>query len=319
MPSTDLWIVYALAFGAVLLGVQGLYWFFSRTHEEKKAINRRLALGQRLGSPVDVLDTLHRERGLGLARGIGALEGFEELVLQTGLRVEPRYLLIIVLGIAAVLFFVFGLALGFGFLAAGLAITCSLASVYLAFQLVRRKRISRFDEQLPDALDVIVRGLRAGHPFRVALGLVVREMPDPIGSEFGILADEVSFGLDLSTAMDNVVRRVGHEDLAFFAVAVSIQSQTGGNLAEILSRLANLVRSRTKLRLKVHAITSEGRLSAVFLSLAPFVLFGIISVISPGYFGEVRSHPIIPLALVLGFLLLAIGNIIMYRMVRFKV
>jgi tight adherence protein B len=153
----------------------------------------------------------------------------------------------------------------------------------------------------------------------VALALVAREMPDPIGSEFGILADEVTFGLELTAAADNLVRRVGHEDLAFFAVAVNIQSQTGGNLAEILSRLSQMVRNRAKLRLKVRALTSEGRLSALVLSLAPFILFGIISLIHPAYFGDIRGHPIVVPALIVGLTLLTIGNVIMYRMVHFKV
>jgi tight adherence protein B len=126
------------------------------------------------------------------------------------------------------------------------------------------------------------------------------------------------FGLEQSAAIDNLIRRVGLGDLLFFATAVNVQQQTGGNLAEILSRLSRLMRSRSKLRLKIRALSSEGRLSAVALSLAPFVLFGIISLLSPDYFLSVKDHPIIPL-IVGGCLgLLVIGNIVMYRMVNFK-
>jgi len=318
MP-VELWIIYALAFGATLLGVQGLYWVFSRTQQEKKAINRRLALGEQLRTPAAVLETLRRERGFGTASGIQMFAGLEELVLQTGLRIEPVRLLLLVLAVAALLLLIFSYVLGFGISAFALALALTLAWVYLALQIVRRRRRARFGEQFPEALDVVVRGLRAGHPFRVALALVAREMPDPIGSEFGILADEVTFGLELTAAADNLVRRVGHEDLAFFAVAVNIQSQTGGNLAEILSRLSQMVRNRAKLRLKVRALTSEGRLSALVLSLAPFILFGIISLIHPAYFGDIRGHPIVVPALIVGLTLLTIGNVIMYRMVHFKV
>ena len=164
----------------------------------------------------------------------------------------------------------------------------------------------------------MVRGLRAGHPFRVALGLVAREMPDPVGSEFGIVADEIMFGLDQSVAIDNLGPRVGQDDLSFFATAVNIQHQTGGNLAEILSRLSRMLRSRSKLRLKIRALSSEGRLSAIALSLAPFILFVVITLLSPDYFFSVKDHPIIGPAAVLGALLLIIGNIVMYRMVNFK-
>jgi tight adherence protein B len=203
-------------------------------------------------------------------------------------------------------------------LALVLAILSVAAIVYMYLRVAQSRRIAAFSEQFPDAVDVIVRGLRAGHPFRVALGLVARELPDPVGSEFGIVADEIMFGLEQSAAVDNLCRRVGQSDLQFFAIAVSIQNQTGGNLAEILTRLSRLVRQRSKLRLKIKALSSEGRLSAVALSLTPFVLIGLISLISPEYFGSVRHHPLIPAFVTLGVLLLAIGNIVMYRMVHFK-
>jgi tight adherence protein B len=171
---------------------------------------------------------------------------------------------------------------------------------------------------LPDALDVIVRGLRAGHPFRVALALVAREMPDPVGSEFGIIADEIMFGLEQSVAVDNLAPRVGHSDLAFFSTAVNIQQQTGGNLAEILSRLSKMLRSRSKLRLKIRALSSEGRLSAIALSLTPFILFVIITLLSPDYFFSIKDHPIIVPAMMLGAFMLVVGNVLLYRMVNFK-
>jgi tight adherence protein B len=200
-----------------------------------------------------------------------------------------------------------------------LAPPLAAVGVYVGLRVVRRRRIARFEGQFPEAIDVVVRGLLAGHPFRVALALVARELADPIGTEFGILADEITFGLESTTAIDNLVRRVGYEELAFFAVAVNIQTQTGGNLAEVLSQLSRMVRNRITLRLKVRALTSEGRLSAIFLSLAPFILIALITLISPSYFGEIRDNPIVGPALFIGLSCLAIGNLIMYRMVHFKV
>jgi tight adherence protein B len=319
MPELDLWMIYALAFGAVLLGVQGIYWFFSRTQIEAKAINRRLELSERLHSATETLDKLRRERGLGGGTGLAMFAWLEELVLQTGLRVEPMHLLVLTIGSAAALFLVIDYLVGYGVFALALAPILAAATIYLALRIIRARRITRFGEQFPEALDALVRSLLAGHPFRVALGLIAREMPDPVGTEFGIVADEVAFGLDLTVAVDNLVRRVGHEDLPFFAIAVTIQTQTGGNLAEILSGLARLVRNRIRLRLKVRALSSEGRLSAVFLSLAPFILFGLITLISPSYFVSVQNHPIVVPALVGALALLAIGNVIIYRMVHFKV
>jgi tight adherence protein B len=191
--------------------------------------------------------------------------------------------------------------------------------VALFLSVTRKRRMARFAEQLPDALDIIVRGVRVGHPFPMALGLVAREMSDPIGTEFGMTADEISFGLDIRTAIGNLFRRAGQEDLLFFVIAINIQTQTGGNLGEVLQRLSRMIRARAKLRLKVRALTSEGRLSAYALTAMPFVLFAMISLISPEYFGSVRHHPLIPPATIVGLALLFIANVILYRMVNEKV
>jgi tight adherence protein B len=318
MIGNELWIIYALVFGAVLLAVQGAYLLLFKARHEKSAINRRLALTAQLNNPNEVLEVLRRERGAPFLTQIPMLEGLNSTVIQSGVRFSGLSFLLIlaVLGLSyAVLLLV---ATGSSVLALVLACPAAAASLYVYLRIAQRRRIGAFGEQFPDALDVMVRGLRAGHPFRVALGLVAREMPDPVGSEFGIVADEIMFGLEQSASIENLYRRVGQGDLVFFATAVNVQHQTGGNLTEILTRLSRLLRSRTKLRLKIRALSSEGRLSAVALSLAPFVLFGIISLISPEYFGSIRNHPVIPLATGLGLLLLAIGNVMMYRMVNFK-
>ena len=228
-------------------------------------------------------------------------------------------MLLVWFAVPAVLFYVLlRSALGWNVLAAVLAVPLAAAFFYLFLQRARRRRIARFSEQLPDALDVIVRGLRAGHPFRVALALVAREMPDPVGSEFGIVADEIMFGLDQSVAVNNLGPRVGHSDLSFFSTAVNIQLHTGGNLGEILSRLSRMLRDRSKLRLKIRALSSEGRLSAIVLSLTPFILFAVVTLLSPDYFFSIKDHPITVPAMILGLVMLAIGNIMLYRMVNFK-
>jgi tight adherence protein B len=178
--------------------------------------------------------------------------------------------------------------------------------------------MARFADLLPDSIDVIVRAVRVGYPLPLALALVAREMPNPVGSEFKAASDEIAFGLDVRTAIENLYRRVGQEDLLFLIVAINVQYQTGGNLAEILSRLARLIRQRAKLRLKIGALSAEGRVSALVLSLMPFILFAGISVISPGYFAEVRGHPLVAPALIYAAISLLVGNVIMYRMVNFK-
>jgi tight adherence protein B len=200
-----------------------------------------------------------------------------------------------------------------------IAFVAALLTGYLLVWRARAQRIARFSEQLPEALDIIVRGLRAGHPFRVALGLAAREMPDPIGTEFGILLDEVTFGLDQQIAVDHLHGRVGQEDLTFFSIAINIQSQTGGNLGEVLQSLSGLLRNRFKLRLRVRALTSEGRTSGVLMTALPFILFLVVKLLSPGYFDELKGHPIMVPVVVGGLLLLLVGNFAIYRMVNFKI
>ena len=318
MIASDLWIIYGLVFGAVLLAVQASYLLLFKTRRERTTINRRLALGAQLGNSSEVLEALRRERGSEFLAQTPIFRGLNELLIQSGVRFNAVALAMALLLLFVLYFLIFRYVFGSDLLAVGLAVPAGVGSVYFYLRRRRARRIAAFSEQFPDAIDVIVRGLRAGHPFRVALGLVSREMSDPVGSEFGIVADEIMFGLDQSVAVENLGSRVGQGDLSFFATAINIQSQTGGNLAEILTRLSRLLRNRSKLRLKIRALSSEGRLSAVALSLAPFVLFGIISLISPDYFFSVRDHPIIPMVTGVAAALLIIGNIIMYRMVNFK-
>ena len=142
----------------------------------------------------------------------------------------------------------------------------------LLLRRARNKRIKKFAGQLPDALDMIVRSLRAGHPTTVAIALVAREMPDPLGTEFGIVSDEITFGLSLEQAVRKLSQRVGFEGLHLLSVSLSIQAKTGGNLTEILSNLSSVLRERQKLRLKIRALSAEGRMSAWIISLFPVVM-----------------------------------------------
>jgi len=319
MFSNELWIIYALVFGAALLGVQALYVLVIRSRSERKIINRRLTLTSELSDQAAVLEALRLERGLGAFGDVAALQWLDELVMQSGLKLSVTRLLVWVGGLTVGFYVPLAFWLKLGPPAVLIAIVAAPLTGYLLLKRARAKRISRFSEQLPEALDVIVRGLRAGHPFRVALGLASREMPDPIGTEFGILLDEISFGLDQQAAVDHLYGRVGQEDLSFVSIAINIQSQTGGNLAEILLSLSRMLRNRSKLRLKVRALTSEGRTSGVLLSALPFVLFAIVYAISPAYFAEMRGSPLLVPAVILGFSLLVIGNFTIYRMVNFKV
>jgi tight adherence protein B len=313
----ELWIIAGFVFAAVVLGVEASYWLAVRSWRVKKSINRRLTLSKQLAGPVAVLNALRAERSFFEGKH-PLLRRLNDWFAQTGLRPDRGVLLLSVSALGAVSFLAWALILGAGVTSAAASILSTVGLIALFFEVARQKRIVRFTELLPDAIDVIIRGVRVGYPLPVALDLAAREMPDPIGSELGMTSDEITFGQDVRTAVENLYRRVGHEDLLFFVVAINVQNQTGGNLAEVLSRLSRLLRNRSKLRLKIRALSAEGRVSAVVLSLMPFVLFGGIGLISPGYFGEIRNDPLVTPALIYGAISLLFGNMVMYRMVHFR-
>ena len=175
----------------------------------------------------------------------------------------------------------YGLPLSYGAVAL-LPLAAFIPLIVLRF--LKKRRHKMFGIQLPEALELITRGLKAGHPVPVAIAMVAREMPDPIGTEFGVVADEVTYGSDLVSALQSMHMRVGHEDLPLFVTAVSIQTTSGGNLREILDGLATVIRERGKLRRKVRAISTEGRMSAYILTAVPALLMVGIMVLMPQFY-----------------------------------
>jgi len=314
---TELWLITGFVFGAVLFGVEAAYWLVFFRRRSNNAMDRRLELSRGLLDPAEPSNALRGEPGL-LESDHPAFRNLNDLLIQTGLRPNKNALLLGIAALSALLFFGWALVLGYGVTAIAAAVLSALLTQFLFFKSVRQRRIARFAELLPDSIDVIVRAVRVGYPLPLALDLVAREMPNPVGSEFRAASDEITFGQDVRTAIENLYRRVGQEDLLFLIVAINVQYQTGGNLAEILSRLSRLIRQRARLRLKISALSAEGRVSALVLSVLPFILFAGISLISPGYFGEVRNHPLIVPALIYAAVSLFVGNIVMYRMVNFK-
>jgi tight adherence protein B len=168
-------------------------------------------------------------------------------------------------------------------------------------------------------MDIIVRSLRAGHPVPVAINMVAREMADPVGSEFGIVVDEITYGADLETAMRSLNYRVGTDDLPLFVTAVAIQGSTGGNLGEILENLSKVIRERFKMRRKIRSLASEGRASAMILSSLPVAMFLIVFFLVPDFYGSVWKESMTKIGLGLAGCWMGVGNLIMFRMVNFRI
>jgi tight adherence protein B len=152
-------------------------------------------------------------------------------------------------------------------------------------------RKAKMSEQLPDVVDMIVRSLQAGHPIRAALATVANDAPDPLGSEVGIAVDEMTFGLELEEALENMRQRVAIPDLDYMVVAINIHARTGGNLAEILANLSGVIRDRYRLFKKVRALSAEGRLSAWVIAAVPFVIALILGLSVPNYYSDAVKHP----------------------------
>jgi tight adherence protein B len=239
--------------------------------------------------------------------------------MQSGLTLGINKLLIVVAG-ATIGSFVFGMVVR-GSLTEALviALVLGIALPYLVLRMLRSRRQKKFAAQFPDALDMIVRSLRAGHPTPIALTMVAREMPDPVGSEFGIVVDEITYGADLETALRNLNVRVGQDDLPLFVTAVAIQGSTGGNLGEILANLSAVIRLRFKMRRKIRALAAEGRASALILSSLPFAIFIIMQIVAPNFYASVWDIPLTKQALFVAGAWMAMGNFIMYRLVNFKI
>lgn len=310
--------VYALLFVAVAMLILGLYQYYAKDRATQNKINRRLTVLDTISDQKEALQILQQERGLGGRWVAHELLGLQDLVLQSGVRLKSTKFMLSAVLVSCAVTGALAMFFGFQFYTLPLALVLTFGILLLWLDFARSRRIARFSEQLPDCLDTMVRSLRAGHPVVVALSLVGREMSDPAGTEFGIASDEVTFGLSIPVAMENLASRVGAPDLLYLVTSISVQVQTGGNLAEVLSRLSKLMRERFRMRRKVQSLTSEGRASAIALTLLPMALFVVINLVAPTYYGDVWHEPSFRKAAVVSGILLAVGNFVMRRMVNFK-
>lgn len=310
-----------LAFAAisVILMAEAIYLLFFSAASYRGRVNRRLRLMQDQVDRQAILVQLRRERGLTQGGDFRLpLVWFNRLILQSGLSMGvTKFAIFVALG--AVAAFGFGL-LRFGFFEAViLALVAGLLLPLCALLFLRGRRRKKFGEQFPDAIDVIVRSLRAGHPIPVAIAMVGREMPDPVGSEFGMVADEVTYGADIETAMRALYHRVGQDDLPLFVTAVAIQGSTGGNLSEILQNLSAVIRLRFKMRRKIRALAAEGRFSALLLSALPIGMFFVLKFLAPDYYGKIWHEDVTKTGLAIAGAWMLFGNVIMYKLVNFRI
>ena len=315
-----IYIFYLLIGLSAAMLAEGLYLLVYNNASYRKNINRRLKVMSDKTDRESVLVQLRRERGLTSGGEYRLpLINLNQLLLQSGLSLGlGRLIVFIVIGIIAVFAAVvsFHGNMMYAFFA---ALFCGVVLPPIVLKIARGRRQKKFSMQFPDGIDIIVRSLRAGHPVPIAITMVGKEMTDPIGSEFGIVSDELTYGSDLETAMRNLYFRVGTDDLPLFVTAVAIQRTTGGNLGEILENLSAVIRDRFKMRRKIRALASEGRASALILSSLPIGLFAVIQFLVPTFYGSIWNQDLTKIALALAGGWMAVGNLIMWRMVNFRI
>jgi tight adherence protein B len=202
---------------------------------------------------------------------------------------------------------------------AGMAVIMGVGGVYMWVGHMAKKRLAMIEEQLPDAVELMVRSLRVGHPFSSAITIVSKEIKDPLATEFGVIADEATYGRDVGEALKHMAERLDMQDLRFLAVAVTIQQQAGGNLAEILEGLAKVIRARFRLFRRVKAITAEAQWSGKFLSAFPIGALILIQVTKPDYYDDVLDHAWFMPACFIVAIMLTANMFVMRALVNIKV
>ncbi len=315
-------LIYVLIFVAVVLLVEGLYLtVFGKSISLNNRMSRRLALLEKNQNREQVLDQLRKEMGQHMAsRGIPLYSILATKAQKANIAFSPKAL-VGIMGLLSVVAYL-GLTIGTEAAAAVraiMAIGMGIGGVYFWVNKKAKKRMALMEEQLPDAVELMVRSLRVGHPFSAAIGIVSKEVADPLGTEFGMIADEAAYGRNVADSLKSFAERMDSQDLRFLAVAVTIQQTSGGNLAEILEGLAKVIRARFKLFRRVKAITAEAKWSGMFLSAFPIGALVMINVVKPDYFDEVKETPeFIPACLIVAVFLI-INVIFMKIMVNIKV
>ncbi len=325
MDNLILPITLVFAFVATVLAIQAGASMFFASRARNKRVNRRLTLLESGVPAKQVYESLVRRQSTSGLSGIGGriFDRFGLYLSQAGLTVSPMRLLAYAGGAVGLLWLLSTFVLGarslqdtLTALVAAIILVSAVVWVWVSRQHAQRKKL--LEEQLPLALDIIIRAIRAGHPVVSAVHLVTQEMGDPIGTEFGLIVDETTYGFEFREALANFARRTGSEDAHFFAVSVGIQSETGGNLAEILANLTNVIRGRITLGKRVQALASEGRMSAVVLSLLPLFLISFVGLTQPAFYTSKFADPIFWPIVTLTLILYGIGQVVMHRIVNFK-
>lgn len=310
-------VFFILVFAAAASAGHAL-WELFHVAGAQRAVNHRLRLASRITALGERVLELRKQRS---PEALGKLAGawLGNLIVRSGVIIDVRRGLIMAAGAAAAAFVLAAAVTHNLLLALPVGLAGGIGGPLLFLKVKAGRRANGLARQLPDALEIVVRSLEAGHPVPTALSLVGREMPDPIGSEFGMASDEIAYGSTLEQAVGRMAERCQHLDVDLFAATVRLQERAGGNLTGLLRMNASTVRERLKMRLKIKAASSEGRVSALILTAAPILVMGFLQIASPHYYGDVIHVKGIQIGLGIVGTWLFIGNLVMRRMIDMRI
>lgn len=315
-------LIYVAIFVAVLFLVQGTYLlFFGKSIQLDNKVNRRLALLEKGGQREQVLEQLRKEMTQHMkSQRIPLYSILASKAQKANIAFTPPQLIMVMAGASVAAFVGLTVATEVDFLVrAVIAVAMGVGGVYVWLSKTATKRMAMIEEQLPEAIELMVRSLRVGHPFSSAIQIVAKEIADPLGTEMGMISDEAAYGRDMGETLKAMAERLDMQDMRFLAVAVTIQQQSGGNLAEILHGLALVIRARFRLFRRVKAITAEAQWSGKLLSAFPLIALVVITVLDPTYFDEaMETSAFIPACLVVAAFLIA-NLLVMRALVNIKV
>ena len=312
------------------VGTLGLAFFAVRGPSATKAARRRLDLLKERHGDVIAGNAQAQIRKLMAERGGSRIEGFASTLIPKPALLRKRLEMTgkdITLGKYAticafiVLFLMMALEFrGAPFLLALLIGVCfGVGGPHFIIGKMIKRRINKFNSNFPDAIELIVRGLRSGLPITETLGIVASEIPGPVGVEFRMVSDKMKIGRTMEAALQETADRLGTAEFQFFVITLAIQRETGGNLAETLSNLADVLRKRSQMMLKIRAMSSESKASAYIVGSLPFIVFGLVYMMNPAYMAGFFSDPRLVIAGIGGLGWMGIGVFIMAKMVNFEI
>lgn len=315
-----------VGFLAVVLLLEGAYllWSNYRSPEVMQLERRLQALSAGSHGGAEAISLLKRRSLEGasaferILASLPRISTLDRLIEQSGTTMTlPRLAVMMLLTALSVFLVALVFKVPFAFALAAGAGVALVPPLYL--MAMRDRRLRQLDAQLPDAVDLIARALRAGHAFPSALQMAGEELPAPIGEEFRIAFEEINYGISMNDALLNLATRVPSDDLRFFVIAVLLQRETGGNLAEILDNISTLIRERFKLMGTVRVLSAEGKLSAWILTLLPFGTALMINIVNPGFMSVLWKDPAGLRLVAVAAALMVLGILWMRKIIRIRV